>query len=173
MNTDPKSHPNAEIIELFRRTLDLLAGPQKNGANLSKVEEAHSFTASGIGCEAWDETAARWTITGALAKFSMAPIPWNVTPMPGLRSEIRFDDAFRYLFAAAFLQAPQTVNGVNNRGWNAVRDLIEFAILLAEHDAHIAPMLVLPNGRTPSLELRKRLEQILQTRGIQGVQVPS
>jgi hypothetical protein len=173
MSTDLKSHPNTEVVELLRRTMDLLSGPQKLGENLAKVEEAHSFTASGIGCEAWDELAARWTIAGALAKFSMAPLPWSTTPMPGLRSEVLFDDAFRYLFAAAFLQAPQTVNGVNNRGWDAVRDLIEFAIMLAEHDARIAPMLVLPNGKTPSLELRKRLEQILQARGIQGAQVPS
>ena len=81
MNPDAKSNPNAEVIELLRRTLDLLAGPDKKGSNLARVEEAHSFTASGIGCEAWDETAARWTITGALAKFAMAPIPrWAIDP---------------------------------------------------------------------------------------------
>jgi len=173
MSTDPKSHPNTELVELLRRTRDLLAGPQKRGENLAKVEEAHSFTASGIGCEAWDETAARWTITGALARFAMAPLPWSKTPVSGLRGEVLFDDAFRYLFAAAILQAPQTVNGVNNRGWDAVRDLLEFAILLAEHEATIMPVLVLPQGGTPSPELRKRLEQILQARGASGVQVPS
>lgn len=173
VSTDPKSHPNVEVVELLRRTKDLLAGPQKNGAALAKVEEAHSFTASGIGCEAWDETAARWTITGALARFAMAPLPWSKTPMPGLRSEVLFDDVFRYLFAAAILQAPQTVNGVNNRGWDAVRDLIEFAILLAEHEATIMPVLVLPDGKVPSPDLRKRLEQIVQARGVSRLQVPS
>lgn len=172
MSTDPKSHPNAQLVEVLRRTLDLLAGPTKHGENLAKVEEAHSFTASGIGCEAWDETAARWTITGALAKFCMAPLPWAITPMPGLRSEVLFDDAFRLLFAAAILAAPQTVNGVNNRGWDAVKDLIEFAILLAEQQATVMPVLVLPQNTHPSPELRKKLEQILQTRGA-GVQVPS
>ena len=180
MSTDPKfhidkgsAHPNGEVVDLLRRTLDLLAGPQKNGANLAKVEEAHSFTASGIGCEAWDETAAKWSIIGALARFSMAPFPWPATPLPGMRKEVLFDDAFRFLFAAAVLQAPQTVNGVNNRGWDAARDLIEFAILLAEHQATIIPMLALPGNTHPSPELRKRLEQILQARGIQNVQVPS
>ena len=173
MSADPKSHGNAEVVELLRRTKNLLAGPQKRGENLAKVEEAHSFTASGIGCEAWDESAARWTITGALARFAMNPIAWTVTPLPGLRNEMLFDDAFRYLFAAAILQAPQTVNGVNNRGWDAVRDLIEFAIMLAEHEASVLPVLVLPNGKTPSPELRKRLEQILQARGASNVQVPS
>lgn len=172
MTADPKSHGNAEIVELLRRTKDLLAGPQKRGESLAKVEEAHSFTASGIGCEAWDETAARWTITGALARFCMAPIPWNVTPLPGLRSEVLFDEAYRFLFSAAILAAPQTVNGVNNRGWDAVRDLIELAILLAEHEAAILPMLILPQGKTPSPELRKRLEQIRQASGA-SVQIPS
>lgn len=76
MSADPKSHENWEVVDLLRRTLDLLAGPQKNGANLAKVEEAHSFTESGIGCEAWDETAARWTIVGALARFTIKPLSW-------------------------------------------------------------------------------------------------
>jgi hypothetical protein len=176
METDPKSHPNGEVVDLLRRTFDLLAGPQKNGANLAKVEEAHSFTESGIGCEAWDETAARWSITGALAKFSMAPLPWThplVNAAPQMRKEVLFDDAFRYLCAAAILVAPQAVNGVNNRGWDAARDLIELAILLAEHQASIMPMLILPRNTHPSPELRKRLEQILQARGASGVQVPS
>lgn len=186
MKADPKSHENAQVVDALQRTKDLLAGPQKRGENLAKVEEAHSFTASGIGCEAWDEVAARWTITGALAKFCMAPIPWTALPCerplpgashlatlpPGLRSELIFDSAFRYLFAAAILQAPQTVNGVNNRGWDAVRDLIELAIILAEHEASIMPMLILPNGRVPSPELRTRLEQILKTSAA-GAQVPS
>jgi len=164
MKTDPKSHPNAEVVELLRRTKDLLAGPQKLGENLAKVEEGHSFTASGIGCEAWDPLAARWTITGALAKLCMAPIPWPTSPMPGLRSEFLFDGAFRFLYGAAILEAPQTVNGVNNRGWDAVRDLIELAILLAEHQAAILPVLSLPNGPAISFELRKRLERIAQQR---------
>jgi hypothetical protein len=181
VSTDPNVHGNAEVVDLLNRTLDLLAGPRKNGENLAKVEEAHSFTASGIGCEAWDETAARWSITGALAKFAMAPIPWQRLP-PGappctgigtMRSEIVFDDAFRHLFAAAILQAPQTVNGVNNRGFSAVRDLITMAILLAEHGASILPVLVLPENTHPSPELRKRLDEIAQTRGASSVQVPS
>jgi hypothetical protein len=173
VSVDPKSHPNAELVELLRRTRDLLGGPQKRGENLAKVEEAHSFTASGIGCEAWDETAARWTITGALAKFSLIPIPWAKTPIPGLRNEALFDGAFRYLFGAAILEAPQTVNGVNNRGWDAVRDLIELAIMLAEHETFIAPALILPQGKTPSPELRKRLERILEVTGANRLQVPS
>ena len=173
MSTDPKSHPNSEVVELLRRTMDLLTGPQKRGENLAKVEESHSFTASGIGCEAWDETAARWTITGALARFAMAPIPWDVIPLPGLRGEMLFDGAFRYLFAAAILQAPQTVNGVNNRGWDAVRELIDLAILLAEHDASVLPLLMLPQNTHPSPELRKRLEQIQQARGASNLQMPS
>lgn len=173
MPADPKSHPNTEVVELLRRTKDLLAGPLKAGENLAKVEEAHSFTAGGFPCEAWDELAGRWTITGALAKFAMAPIPWSQTPLPGLRSEMLFDSAFRFLFAAAILENPQTVNGVNNRGWDAVRDLIEFAILLAEHEAQVLPMLVLPNGKTPSPELRERLERIVKVRGATEMQVPS
>ena len=183
MSTDPKSHPNAEVVELLRRTMDLLAGPQKRGENLAKVEEAHSFTASGIGCEAWDETAARWTITGALACLAMAPLSWAETGLPvkvsaginlsALRNEVLFDDAFRYLFAAAILQAPQTVNGVNNRGWDAVRELIDLAILLAEHEASVLPLLMLPQNTHPSPELRKRLEQIQQARGASNLQVPS
>jgi hypothetical protein len=177
----------ARVIELLRRVLDLLAGPQKHGENLAKVEEAHSFTASGIGCEAWDEVAARWSITGALAKFSMAPLAWTAlprehplpgvsrsgTPVRSLRSEIYFDEAFRYLFGAAIMEAPQTVNGVNNRGWDAVKNLIELAIMLAEHDATIMAAMYLPNGRTMSPELRKRLEGILQARAASGKQVPS
>jgi hypothetical protein len=180
---DSKTHPNTETIELLRRTLDLLAGSDKKGSNLARVEEAHSFTASGIGCEAWDETAARWTITGALAKFAMAPIPWPDLhlPKPGsliprpvmLRNELLFDGAFRHLFAAAVLQAPQTVNGVNNRGWDAVRDLIELAILLADNQATIMPVLALPKGSVPSLALRKRLEQIAQASGAEMFQRPS
>lgn len=183
MKADPKSHPNAEVVDVLQRTLDLLAGPDKKGSALAKIEEAHSFTASGIGCEAWDETAAKWSIIGALAKFTMPVLPWNVTPVPGagstlsppmrgLRSEILFDGAFRYLLAAAIMERPQTVNGVNNRGWAAVVDLIELAILLAEHDAQILPAIILPNGGQPSPELRKRLERIIQVRGA-GVQVPS
>jgi hypothetical protein len=178
MTADLKSHPNAEVVELLRRTRDLLGGPEKNGAALAKVEEAHSFTASGIGCEAWDTLAARWTLTGALAKFSMAPIPWQLLPpgspqctgVKGMRSEIVFDAAFRFLFGAAILEAPQTVNGVNNRGWDAVRDLIEFAILLAEHQAAILPALSLPGG-LPSFELRKRLEGIAQTKNLGSLPV--
>ena len=181
MSPDPKAHGNAEVVELLKRTLDLLAGPNKKGENLAKVEEAHSFSASGIGCEAWDETAARWTVTGALARFSMAPIPWQLLPpgapactgVQGMRSEIVFDAAFRHLFAAAILEAPLTVNGVNNRGFHAVRDLITLAILLAEHGASILPVLVLPENTHPSPELRKRLEQIVQSRGADSVQVPS
>lgn len=176
MSTDPKSHGNAEVVELLRRTLDLLAGPRKKGENLAKVEEAHSFTASGIGCEAWDEPAAKWSITGALAKFSMAPVSFSLIPrgpMQPVRNEMLFDSAFRYLFAAAILQAPQTVNGVNNRGFDAVRDLITLAILLAEHEANVLPVLVLPQNMHPSPALRKRLEEILQARGASGVQVPS
>jgi hypothetical protein len=172
VSNDPKSHPNQELVELLRRTRDLLAGPQKRGECLAKVEEAHSFTTSGIGCEAWDELAARWTITGALAKFSLVPIPWGKTPIPGLRNEALFDDAFRYLFGAAILEAPQTVNGVNNRGWDAVRDLVDLAILLAEHQARIVPVLVLPKDVVPSPELCKRLEQILTSRGANRMQVP-
>ncbi len=173
MKPDTKAHGNAEVIEILRRTKDLLAGPTSwPGKNLAKVEESHSFTASGIGCEAWDVSASRWTLVGALAKFSMAPIGWAVTPVPGLRGEMLFDAAFNLLFAAAVIQAPQTVNGVNNRGWDAVRDLLDLAILLAEHEAAVMPMLVLPNGRVPSPELRKRLEQIMQVKGA-GVQVPS
>lgn len=181
MPIDPKSHGNAEVVELLRRTMDLLAGPLKKGENLAKVEEAHSFTASGIGCEAWDETAARWSITGALAKFSMAPIAWQLLP-PGsprltgigkMRSELVFDSAFRYLFAAAIMAAPQTVNGVNNRGWDAARDLITLAILLAEHEANVLPALILPGNTHPSPELRKRLEEILEARSASGVQIPS
>jgi hypothetical protein len=183
MKPDPKSHPNAEVVDVLRRTLDLLAGPDKKGSALAKIEESHSFTASGIGCEAWDETAAKWSIIGALAKFTMPVLPWNVTPVPGagstlnppgirLRKEILFDDSFRYLLAAAIMERPQTVNGVNNRGWDAVRDLIELAILLAEQDARILPALILPNGGVPSPELRKRLERIALM-GKAGVQVPS
>lgn len=171
MPTDPKSHPNAEVVELLRRTRDLLAGPQKNGANLAKVEEAHSFTASGIGCEAWDELAARWTITGALAKFSMAPIPWPTSPIPGLRNEAVFDCAFRFLYGAAIIEAPQTVNGVNNRGWDAVRDLIELAILLAEEGAAILPVVAMPHGKVPSPELRKHLERIAQAKQLGSLPV--
>lgn len=170
MTADPKSHPNTEVVELLRRTKDLLGGPDKNGAALAKVEEAHSFSSSGIGCEAWDELAARWTLTGALAKFSMAPIPWPKSPMPGLRSEVLFDGAFRFLFGAAILEAPQTVNGVNNRGWDAVRDLIELAILLAEHQAAILPVLSLPGG-PPSFELRKRLARIAETKNLGSLPV--
>jgi hypothetical protein len=169
----PSAGGNAKIVDLLRRTLDLLAGPKKNGANLAKVEEAHSFTASGIGCEAWDELAAKWTVTGALAKFSMDPLPWSVTPLPGLRNVVIFDDAFRYLYAAAIIQAPQTVNGVNNRGWDAVRDVIELAILLAENEAQVMPLLSFPAGRMPSPELRKRLEELAQMKGASSVQVPS
>jgi len=173
MSADPKSHPNAEVVELLHRTRDLLAGPLKAGENLAKVEEAHSFTAAGIGCEAWDEMAGRWTITGALARFAMAPVPWSQTPKPGLRNELLFDAAFRFLFAAAILEAPQTVNGVNNRGWDSVRELIELAILLAEHEAQVLPVLMLPNGKTPSPELRRRLERIIKARGASAVQMPS
>jgi hypothetical protein len=173
MSADPKSHGNTEVVELLRRTRDLLAGPTKNGENLAKVEEAHSFTAGGIPCEAWDELAGRWSITGALAKFAMAPLPWSKTPLPGVRTEVLFDSAFRYLFAAAILENPQTVNGVNNRGWDAVRDLIEFAILLAEHEVQVLPMLALPPGKTLSPELRERLERIVKVRGATSVQVPS
>ena len=183
MNTDPKAHGNAEVVELLKRTLDLLAGPNKKGENLAKVEEAHSFSASGIGCEAWDETAARWTVTGALAKLSMSPFHWADLPKnapgagytfsPPIRNEIVFDAAFRHLFAAAILEAPQTVNGVNNRGFHAVRDLITLAILLAEHGASILPVLVLPENTHPSPELNKRLEEIVQSRGANSVQVPS
>jgi hypothetical protein len=185
MNTDPKSHPNAELVELLRRTLDLLGGPKKDGANLAKVEEAHSFTASGIGCEAWDELAARWSITGALARFSMKPLSWSDLPRPEpgegyrndppiktMRSEFLFDAAFRYVFGAAILQAPQTVNGVNNRGWDAVRDVIQLAILLAENEAAVLPAMMLPPGKTPSPRLREYLERILQAQGADN-QVPS
>lgn len=185
MKPDPKAHGNAEIVDLLRRMLDLLGGPDYThpGGNLAKVEEAHSFTASGISCEAWDQTAARWTLVGALAKFCMAPAGLSDLPDPALREAVSawklaarnavlFDDSFRYLFSAAILQAPQTVNGVNNRGWDATRDLLEFAILLAEHEAVVMPMLVLPDGRVPSPELRKRLEQIMQVKGA-SVQVPS
>lgn len=173
MATDPKSHPNAEVVELLRRTMDLLAGPLKKGENLAKVEEFHSFTASGIGCEGWDETAAKWSIVGALAKFSMDPFSWNVTPISGLRNEELFDSTFRWLFAAAILDHPQTVNGANNRGWDAVRDLIEFAILLAENEAQVLPVVFLPPHKVPSPELRKRLQQIQQARGVNIAQVPS
>lgn len=173
MNADRKDKPNAEIVELLHRVLDLLNGPQKNGGNLARVEEVHSFTASGIACEPWDETAARWTIAGALGKFSMTPIPWPATPLPGLRGEMLYDAAYRYLFAAAIIAAPQTVNGVNNRGWDAARDTIELAILLAEHGASIMPALMLPNGVLPSPELRKRLEMLAGISQAGKIQVPS
>jgi hypothetical protein len=166
----------AEVVDLLRRTLELLAGPTKHGENLAKVEEAHSFTASGIGCEAWDETAARWSITGALARFSMAPLGWVESaklPVRGVRSENLFDSAYYYVFAAAILQAPQTVNGVNNRGWDAARDLLEFATLLAENEADVMPVLILPKGRIPTPALRERIEQIVKARGAQSIQVPS
>ena len=167
-------------MDLLRRALDLLAGPQKNGANLARVEEAHSFTASGIGCEAWDELAAKWSITGALAKFSMAPVGWSSIPgemrsgpIRNMRKEVLFDSAFRFLFAAAIIQAPQTVNGVNNRGWDAVRDVLDLAILLAENSAAVMPVIALPPNAVPSPELRKRLQELAQARGIESVQVPS
>lgn len=175
MKPDPQADRNPEITDLLLKTKALLAGPQKLGENLAKVEEAHSFTASGIGCEAWDATAARWTLVGALAKFSMAPPPWSAgvpAPLVGIRSEVLFDGAFRYLFAAAIIQAPQTVNGVNNRGWDAVRDLIDFAILLAEHGAVIRPDVILPPGVHPSPELRKCFEEISGVK-VANVQVPS
>lgn len=177
MTTDPNSHPNAEVMDLLRRTLGLLAGPQKNGGNLAKVEEAHSFTESGIGCEAWDETAARWTITGALARFTIKPLSWRVVPrsplLPRIYEEITFDGAFRYLLGAAIMEAPQTVNGVNNRGWDAVKSLIELAILMAEQDATVMPTLYLPNDKVMSPDLRKRLEQIIHARSASNLQVPS
>ena len=181
MNADVKSHSNGEVVDLLRRTLDLLAGPQKNGANLAKVQETHSFTVSGIGCEPWDELAAKWSITGALAKFSMARIPWQLLPpgspsltgVRGMRSEIAFDSAFRYLFGAAIMEAPQTVNGVNNRGWDAVKNLLEMAILLAEHDARVMPALYLSNGKIMSPDLRTRLESVIRARQPSGLQVPS
>jgi hypothetical protein len=62
---------------------------------------------------------------------------------------------------------------VNNRGWDAVRDLIDLAILLAEHEASVMPLLVLPQNTHPSPELRKRLEQILQAKGASNLQMPS
>lgn len=177
MNSDPKSHPNAEVVDLLRRTLELLAGPTKHGENLAKVEEAHSFTASGIGCEAWDETAAKWSIIGALARFTIKPLSWRALPrspaVPRIYEEITFDSAFRYLFGAAIMEAPQTVNGVNNRGWDAVKSLIELAILMAEQDATVMPALYLPNGKVMSPDLRKRLEQIIHARSATNLQIPS
>jgi len=169
-----KQHQNAAVLEVLKQVADLLAGPEKRGSALARVEESHSFTASGIGCQAWDETAAKWSIIGALAKFTMPLVPWNVSPMPGLRNEALFDAAFNYLLAAAILQAPQTVNGVNNRGFHAVQDLIELATLLAEHEAAVLPALIIPphvHGGAPSPELRKHLERIMQARNL--VQVPS
>ena len=172
MKPEPELNPNAEVVDVLRQVLDLLAGADKQGSALAKVEEAHSFTASGIGCEAWSETAAKWSITGALAKFTMPVLPWNVSPLPGLRDEVLFDDTFRYLYAAAIMERPQTVNGVNNRGWAAVQDLIELAILLACENATVIPALIMPPGAVPSPELRKRLERIaLMNKAI--VQAPS
>jgi hypothetical protein len=180
MSTLPASgqaNHTSEVVDLLRRTLDLLAGPTKRGENLAHVEEAHSFTAAGIGCEAWDELAARWSIVGAMAKFSMdsftAQAPLTGSLALRIRREELFDAAFRYVFAAAILQAPQTVNGVNNRGWDAARDLLEFATLLAENEADVIPFLILPQGRVPTPALRQRLEQIAKARGAQLIQMPS
>lgn len=181
MKPDPQANHSPEIVDVLRRARDLLAGPAKRGEKLAHVVESHSFTASGLPCEPWYADAARWSLLGALAKFTMDPLFVGGLPpglaaagpnMPQLRREQLFDAAFTFLFAAAVLQAPQTVNGVNNRGWDQVRDLIDLAVLLAEHGATIMPMLVLPKDRHPSPELRKRLEEIVQARGA-SIQVPS
>ena len=178
MNPDPQAHSNQDVVDLLRRVLDLLGGPQKNGAALARVEEAHSFTASGIGCEAWDETAASGPSWARSARFSIAPVSWTDIAAErdasaAMRNEVRFDEAFRYLLGAAIMEAPQTVNGVNNRGWDSVKSLLELAILLAENNATVMPGLFLPVGRTMSPDLKKRLEQVIHARQATNLQVPS
>lgn len=163
-------HPNAEILDLLRRTRELLDGPQKNGGNYAKVIETHAFTASGIGVEDSDETAARWTVVGALAKLGMPRMAWTRAPIPGLRDTQNFDAAWNFLYGASILQGPYTVNGVNNRGWEQVRDLLDFAILLAEECVAVTPVAGMAAGAVPSLALRRRFELIAKTR---GVEIPS
>lgn len=169
MNDQKEKHPNAEILDLLRRTRELLDGPQKNGGNYAKVIETHAFTAGGIGVDDSNETAARWTVVGALAKLGMPRFAWTAAPVPGLRDTQNFDAAWRFLYGAALLQGPYTVNGINNRGWEQIRDLIDFAILLADESVSVLPQALHPG--TPSLALRRRFEMIAAARP--GVEIPS
>lgn len=169
-NDQKEKHPNAAIIELLRRTRELLDGPQKNGGNYGKVIETHAFTASGIGVEDSEETAVRWSMVGALAKLGMPRLPWTRSPIPGLVDTQNFDAAWNFLYGASILQGPYTVNGINNRGWDHAKDLLDFAILLAEEMVAITPVAAMASGVPPSLNLRRRFEAIAKAR---GVQIPS
>lgn len=170
MSEPEKAHPNAEILDLLRRTRELLDGPQKDGANYAKVVECHAFTPAGIAVDDSEETAARWSVVGALAKLGMPRFAWTKAPVPGLRDTQNFDAAWQFLYGAALLQGPYTVNGINNRGWEPCRDLLDFAILLAEECAVIVPQAALATGQAPSLALRRRFEAIAKAR---GVEIPS
>jgi hypothetical protein len=179
MNTQKSQlNPNREIADLLRRVRDLLGGPQRNGANLAQVKESHSYTAGGLEIDPWDPAAARWSLQGALAKFSMPIVtpeagkPWNpALAAMGVRAEGHFDEAYNFLYAAAVMHGPFTPSGINNQGWDAARDLLDLAITLCENHAAVLPMLSLPVDRAPSPELRMRIERLAQGRGLANLPV--
>lgn len=102
-----------------------------------KVMEGHAQDERGNYVEPWDESACKWSLIGALARYGMRLIP--LSPVPGLRDESQFNAAWKYLFMAALVQssATSTPSGINNNGWEATEKLIDFAIRLAENRAEL------------------------------------
>jgi hypothetical protein len=118
-----------------------------------KGTECHAQDQHGNFVEPWDESAVRWTVIGALARYGMRPIP--LSPIPGLRDESEFNAAWKYLFMAALIQSggTSTPNGINNAGWEKTRDLVDLAIKLAENRAEVLITLALDPGSPMGKEM--------------------
>lgn len=121
----------------------------------TKCVEVHATDEKGNFTEPWDESACRWTVIGAVARYAMKPIP--LSPVPGLRDESQFNAAWKYLFMAALIQSggTSTPNGINNNGFEATKGLIDFAIRLAENKAELLITLAVE----PESELGKEMSE--------------
>src|SRR5215469_5510361 len=158
-----EKHPNADVIEVLQKVRELLDGPEKNAACYAPAIECHAFNEGGYPVDDLDAAAVRWSVVGALAKLGMPRVmPWIVGKAPeglGTQRDSRvFDKAFGFLYAAAAVQGPYTINGISNRSWDSARDLLLFAELLATEQVVIASQPIVTTGRQPSLELQRKFE---------------
>lgn len=173
MPNEPNPEESAIAVEVLRKARALLAGevfsrtsPLVNGANKDEIipawcpcYELHAQEANSRPCDPWYELTAKWSVIGALARYGMRPIP--LSPLPGMRDETRFNAAWKYLFMAALVKSggTSTVNGINNQGWEATKELLDFAIKLAENQAE----LLLTLAVEPDSELGREMKSASAT----------